>query len=79
MKLYSTDCASLMRAAKQLDEEATTWREGFASEIDGKLQWDKECDFAQIHFIHCTTSAAFLRGFVKRLSLIPAPPDAQTK
>jgi hypothetical protein len=47
----------VQRAAKLMLSEAQTWREGFSVEIDGRLKWDRTCDFAQIRYIKLTNCA----------------------
>lgn len=67
--LKSHEFDALIRAAKVLDGEAQTWREGFAIKLGTQWLWNKEYEWAQLRAMHCTNAANRLRAIHKRYSV----------
>lgn len=59
---------ALANAADRLEAEAQTWCEGFAVMRDGRWEWTKEYEWAQIRVIHLNAAASALRAMHKRHS-----------
>ena len=70
-RLSRADLNHVLNAAKIMDSEAQTWKEGFAHEENGTLTWDKNLAFAQVHFVKLKASSAKLRSIIQRASLEP--------
>ncbi len=73
LDLTGGDVSQLKHAAQRIEDEATTWADGFAVRQGKELFFGKEGDFARERYQKLTSSAAYLRRLIARIG--PTEPE----
>jgi hypothetical protein len=73
LKINGGDLSQLKHTATRLEEEAATWREGFAVYVGDRLHWDKHGQWAEVRYTKLLASAAYIRRLIARIG--PSEPE----